>query len=248
MAERGKDKTADFSENTELIKKAQGGDKEAMSRVVEKNMGLVKSIVPRFSDRGTEYDDLVQIGTMGMIKAIHSFDTSYNTVFSTYAVPLIIGELRRFLRDDGLIKVSRSVKQLGIRAMREKDAYVREHGEEPSISQLCTLCEATHEELVFALEASLPVHSLAQQVGDDETMTLEGTIPEKENAIENLCDSLSLKEALRKLEPTERKIIYLRYFFDMSQQQCADRLGLSQVKISRQEKKIFEKLRGELLK
>lgn len=248
MTDGVRDKATIFSQNAQLIEKAQAGDREAMSELVELNMGLVKSIVPRFADRGTEYEDLVQIGTMGMIKAIRSFDTSYNTAFSTYAVPLIIGELRRFLRDDGIIKVSRSVKHLGVRAMREKENYIRSNGSEPSISELCRMCSVSSEELIFALEAALPVHSLAEQVGEDEGMTLEGIIPEKENEIENLCDTLSLKEALKKLEAEERKIIYLRYFKNMSQQQCADLLGLSQVKVSRREKKIFEKLRGELIK
>ncbi len=246
MTESSKDGV--FSQNGELIKKAQSGDPQAMSDLVELNMGLVKSIVPRFLDRGTEYEDLLQIGTMGMIKAIRSYDPSYNTVFSTYAVPLIIGELRRFLRDDGLIKISRNTKRLAVCAMKEKEKFIQKHGQEPSISRLCELCECTEEELITALEAAVPVRSLSEPVGDDESMTLEGILPEQNDVIESLCDSLALKEALGKLEVRQRKIIFLRYFKNMSQQQCADALGLTQVKISREEKKIFEKLRAELVK
>ncbi len=237
-----------FSQNGELIAKAQAGDKDAMTKLVELNMGLVKSIVPRFTDRGTEYEDLIQIGTMGMIKAIRSYDPSYNTVFSTYAVPLIIGELRRFLRDDGLIKISRSTKRLAISAMKEKEKFSQKHGREPTVSELCKLCECTDDELISALEASVPVRSLSEPVGDDESMTLEGVLPEQNDVIDSLCDSLALKEALGKLEVRQRKIIYLRYFKNMSQQQCAETLGLTQVKISREEKKIFEKLRKELVR
>ncbi len=241
-------KSKGFEQNGELISRAQSGDKAAMERLVELNMGLVKSIVPRFMDRGTEYEDLLQIGTMGMIKAIRSYDPSYNTVFSTYAVPLIIGEIRRFLRDDGLIKISRNTKRLAVCAMREKEKFIQKNGREPSISELCELCECTDDELITALEASVPVRSLSEPVGDDESMTLEGILPEQNDVIESLCDSLALKEALGKLEERQRKIIFFRYFKNMSQQQCADKLGLTQVKISREEKKIFEKLRKELIK
>ncbi len=241
-------KDSAFSQNGELILKAQSGDRQAMSDLVELNMGLVKSIVPRFSDRGTEYEDLIQIGTMGMIKAIRSYDPSYNTVFSTYAVPLIIGELRRFLRDDGLIKISRNTKRLAVCAMKEKEKFTQKHGREPSVSELCGLCECGEDELITALEAAVPVRSLSEPVGDDESMTLEGILPEQNDVIESLCDSLALKEALGKLDVQQRKIIFLRYFKNMSQQQCAEELGLTQVKISREEKKIFEKLRAELVR
>ncbi len=240
--------THPFSQNAELISKAQGGDKEAMAQAVELNMGLVKSIVPRFADRGTEYEDLLQIGTMGMIKAIRSFDSSYNTVFSTYAVPLIIGEIRRFLRDDGLIKVSRNTKRLAVSAMKEKEKFIQKNNREPSICELCELCECTHEELITSLESAVPPRSLSEPVGDDEGLTLEGILPEQNDVIDSLCDSLALKEALSKLEVRQRKIIFLRYFKNMSQQQCAEQLGLTQVKISREEKKIFEKLRAELIR
>lgn len=236
----------DFSKNAELIKAAQSGDKAAMEELINANMGLVRSIVPRFADRGVEYDDLVQIGAVGMIKAVKSYRAEFNTVFSTYAVPLIIGEIRRFLRDDGIIKVSRVTKRTAQNAMKQREKFMAEHGYEPKISELAGLCECSEEELVEALESSYPMHSLSESVGDDDSVTLEGTIPAEGDGIGELCELLSLREAVKQLDPVERRIIYLRYFRDYSQQQTADALGLSQVKISRSEKKIYEKLR-ELL-
>lgn len=237
----------DFSKNSELIARAQSGDSEAMERVVELNMGLVKSIIPRFADRGVEYEDLLQIGSLGMIKAVKSYSEEFGCVFSTYAVPLIIGEIRRYLRDDGMIKVSRSVKRLGVHAMKQREIYIKEKGREPKIEELAEICQSTSEDLVFALEACYPHHSLSEPTGEGDGACLENIIPDKNDGIENLCDKISLKDAIRKLSDTERQIIRLRYYCDLSQQKTAQVLGLSQVKVSRYEKKIFEKLKAELL-
>lgn len=190
----------DYSKNAGLIDAAQKGDRAAMDELVRGNMGLVRSIVPRFADRGAEYDDLMQIGTIGMIKAIRSYSAEYQTVFSTYAVPLIIGEIRRYLRDDGIIKVGRNTKRLSTHAMKQKEKYIARYGREPKLSELAELCECTSEELVTALEAASPMHSLSEAVGDDESMTLEGVIPCKDDEISNLCDLLSLREAVKTLE------------------------------------------------
>lgn len=236
----------DYSKNAELITAAQKGDKAAMEELISGNMGLVRSIAPRFADRGVEYDDLLQIGTLGMIKAVKSYRAEFNTVFSTYAVPLIIGEIRRFLRDDGIIKISRTTKRAAQNAMKQREKFISEKGREPRVSELAELCGCSEEELVEALEASYPMHSLSESVGDDDSVTLEGTVASDGDEIGELCELLSLRDAVKKLEPVERRIIYLRYFRDYSQQQTADALGLSQVKISRSEKKIYEKLR-ELL-
>ncbi|MBO4423179.1 MAG: sigma-70 family RNA polymerase sigma factor [Clostridia bacterium] len=236
----------DFSKNAQLIKEAQEGNRAAMDELVSANMGLVRSIVPRFADRGVEYEDLVQIGAIGMIKAIKSYEPEFGTVFSTYAVPLIIGEIRRFLRDDGIIKVSRTTKRTAQNAMRQKEKFASEHGYEPRISELAGICGVSEDELTDALESAYPMHSLSETVGDDETVTLEGAIPSGEDGINELCESLSLRDAVKKLDMIEQKIIFLRYFRDYSQQQTADALGLSQVKVSRTEKKIYEKLREML--
>ena len=207
-------KPYDYKKNTELIRRAQRGDRAAMDELVSANMGLIRSIVPRFADRGAEYEDLVQIGAIGMIKAIKSYEPSFGTVFSTYAVPLIIGEIRRFLRDDGIIKVSRTVKKTAQNAMKQKEKFASEHGYEPRMSELAKICGVSEEELTDALESAYPMHSLSEAVGDDGNMTLEGAIPSEDDGINELCESLSLRDAVSKLDKTEQKIIFLRYFRD----------------------------------
>lgn len=235
-----------YEENGDLLRKLREGDATALEQLVSSNMGLVKSIALRFRDRGAELEDLVQIGTIGMIKAARSFDFSYGTAFSTYAVPLIIGEIRRYLRDDGLIKVSRTVKKQGMLLMREKERFLQENGREPRISELAEVCSMTVEEAVSAFEAVGPVHSFDEPTGDDDHMTLGNLLSDRENAIEALTDRIALRQAISALEPVQRCIISLRYEKGMSQQQTGDLLGLTQVKVSREEKKIMEQLRHAL--
>ncbi len=234
------------NDNASLIKLAQSGDNSALDELVQQNMGLVKRIVLRFKDRGCEYDDLVQIGTIGMIKAVKSFDFSFNTVFSTYAVPLIIGEIRRYLRDDGLIKISRQIKKNGIDIMRKKEEFEKTHSREPSVSELASLCELSTEDVINALEAISPVRSLQEPLNDDESSTLGSVLSDNENEIDKLTEKLALKEALKSLPEQQRQIIILRYFKDMSQQQTGEILGLTQVKVSREEKRIINYLRQAL--
>ena len=235
-----------YEKNSDLIRRAQEGSREAMDEIVRLNMGLVKSTALRFRDRGTEYEDLVQIGTIGMIKAVKSFRFEFHTVFSTYAVPLIIGEIRRYLRDDGMIKVGRGIKKQGISVMREKERFVRENGREPRVSELAQRCGLSMEEMVYALEAVSPVHSLNERQGDDDALTLESTIADKKDEIAAMTDRIALAEAIRSLPELQRKIVILRYFREMSQQQTGEILGLTQVKVSREEKKIMEQLRQAL--
>ena len=235
--------------NSVLIKRIQSGDESALDELISLNMGLVKNIAARFRERGTDYEDLVQLGVIGMIKAARSFDFSFNTVFSTYAVPLIIGEIRRFLRDDGMIKVSRSLKKVGSDALRCKEKFIAENGREPRLSELSQLCGVDAEELVSALEAIGPVHSLSESGdagGDDDSPTLENMIGETDSRIDGLTDRIALCEAIKKLPPVSRQLIILRYFKEMSQQQTGNILGMTQVKVSREEKKIMEKLRDAL--
>ena len=244
---------SDYTRNSELLERAAKGDDCAKSELVMANMGLVRSIANRFRDRidgsgdthGCDFEDLIQIGTIGMIKAIHSFDPSYGTAFSTYAVPLIIGEIRRFLRDDGLIKISRTTKKQNAQILSVRESFLKQNGREPTIDELVEKCNIPRDDLLFALSSCNPCHSLSDAVGDDGA-ELEDVLPSEENEIENLTDRLALKEAIRNLPPQQREIIVLRYFRDLSQQQTADILGLSQVKISREEKKIFEHLREVL--
>lgn len=235
------------SDNLLLIQEAQNGDRAAMEKLISQNMGLVKTVARRFIGRGVEYEDLVQIGTMGMLKAAKSFDAGFGTVFSTYAVPLIIGEIRRFLRDDGIIKVSRDIRKKGMLIMKAKEEYIKKHQQEPKLSELASLCEMTSEEVVYALDAVSPIYSLQDTVGNDEDgATLEQMTPADENEIEKMTDKLALAEAIAKLDRQSQMIIQLRFYKDLSQQQTAEILGITQVKVSREEKKIFAFLRKEL--
>ena len=235
-----------YEENNQLLRRAVQGDEQAVAELIDRNMGLVKNVAGRFRDRGVEYEDLVQIGTIGMLRAVRSFDFSYGTVFSTYAVPLIVGEIRRFLRDDGPVKVGRSLKKQGIDIMRRREAFIARSGREPRLSELAGECGLTVGEVVEAMEAISPVRSLSEPAGEDDSMTLEGTIADSDSTLDSLTDRLALAEAIRSLEPLHRQIIALRYYRDLSQQQTGEILGLSQVKVSREEKKIMEKLRRML--
>lgn len=231
--------------NNELLQKIAEGDESALETLVNLNMGLVKNIAKRFIDRGCEYEDLVQIGTIGMIKAARSFDFSYNTVFSTYAVPLIIGEIRRFLRDDGPIKISRKLKVQGINIMKQKEAFIREYGREPKISELAEKCEVSVEDLVSTLEATSPIHSLTENVGGDaDGMQLQDFLSTDDSELEILTDKIALREAISNLDDNQKKIIHLRYFRELSQQTTGEILGLTQVKVSREEKKIIKILKS----
>ncbi len=237
-----------YLRNRELILLAQKGDERATETLVVENVALVKSIALKFRDRGTEFEDLMQIGTIGMIKAIRSFDMERGTAFSTYAVPLIVGEIRRHLRDDGLIRVSRGYKRTGIIIMREKNRIMTEEGREAGVSELAAFAGVSIEEAAVAIDAVSPVSSLSDNVYGEDSKTLDAIIPDRESAdeFENLNDRIALGQAINKMPPDWRKIVLLRYYRDMTQQQVANLLGLSQVKVSREEKKIMSFLRGEL--
>ena len=237
-----------YLRNRELILQAQSGDESATETLVIENTALVKSIALKFRDRGTEFEDLMQIGTIGMIKAIRSFDMERGTAFSTYAVPLIVGEIRRHLRDDGLIRVSRSYKRTGVIIMREKNRIMTEEGREASISELAVLAGVSVEEAAISIEAVSPVTSLSDTVFGEESKTYDAMIPDRESQdeLENLQDRIALSQAINKMPPDWRRIVLLRYYRNMTQQQVASLMGLSQVKVSREEKKIMSFLRGEL--
>ena len=229
----------------DALQRASEGDREAEERLVEWNQGLVTSVAARFRGRGADFEDLVQIGSIGLLKAIRSFDLERGFAFSTYAVPLIIGEIRRFLRDDGMVKVGRGQKRMGALLMKEREAWIAEHGEEPRLNVLAERVGITPEEAAAALDAASLVRSLSERIGEDD-FSLEDVIPAEEDEIGRMVENLALTETIRRLPPLWRQIIALRYFKDYSQQQTADALGLTQVKISREEKKIFAELRGRL--
>ena len=234
-------------DNNLLIKRLSEGDESALDEIVSQNMGLVKSVALRFCGRGTEYEDLVQIGAIGLMRAARSFDFSFGCMFSTYAVPLIIGEIRRFLRDDGLIKVGRATKQAAGVIMRAREEFLAENQREPSVNELSEICKMSVEEIVYALDAAGPVRSLSECVGPEgDGALLEYFIADRENLLEKLTDSIALREAIATLSPRQQEIVKLRYFKEMSQQQTGDALGITQVKVSREEKKIMELLRRAL--
>lgn len=239
-----------FNKGTlELIKKAKSGDRYVQSILVEKNIGLVWSIVRRFQNRGYESEDIFQIGCIGLIKAINKFDDSFNVKFSTYAVPMIIGEIKRFLRDDGMIKVSRSLKELANKTRITKEIMTKEFGREPSINEVSERLNIPKEEIVMALEASYNPESLYSTIGDGEnsSMLLIDRIDNERNDNEvDLVDRIDLRNVLETLKPREKQIIILRYYKEKTQSQIAKMLGISQVQVSRIEKKILEDIRKKI--
>ena len=237
-----------YERNAALLERVRAGDAEAEATLVEENMGLVRTVARRFLDRGTEYEDLVQIGTIGMIKAIRSFSPERGTVFSTYAVPLIVGEIRRHLRDDGPIKVSRIYRRQGVSLMHEKNRIQSEEGREPGIAELAQRCGISVEEAAISLDAVSPVGSLSDFVYGEEGATYESALPDEdaERESERICDRIALSQCIGRLPPLWQRIVLLRYYRNLTQQQTADQLGLTQVKISREEKKLLAALRREL--
>lgn len=236
-----------------LIADAQGDDPvaadKATERLITENLGLVKSIARRFLGRGCEFDDLTQIGTIGMLKAIRSFDLERGTAFSTYAVPLIVGEIRRHLRDSGLIKVGRATKKLGAELLGARSRIIAEEGREPPISELAAAVGVSPEEAASAIEAIQAPASLSWAVGDDDSgLELGDRISDGDGLaeLEGVRDRIAISQAIGRLPPLWRQIVMLRYFRNMTQQRTAEALGLTQVKVSREEKKIAEFLRREL--
>ncbi len=228
-----------------LIGRAHQGDKVARDKVYEENIGLIYSVVKRFAGRGVEAEDLFQIGSIGLLKAVDKFDTSFEVKFSTYAVPMIIGEIRRYLRDTGIIKVSRSLKESQYRVFKIREDLEKKLGREPSVTELAGAAEISLEELNMVLEAGAEVESLHKTIyqGEGTELSLLDKIPEKENRQEKLLDKVLLEELLGRLETEERKLIYMRYFQDMTQTEIARQLHISQVQVSRMEKRILKKLK-----
>lgn len=229
-----------------LIEMSHKGDKQARETLVEENMGLVYSIVKRFAGRGHEMEDLVQIGSIGLIKAIDKFDTSFEVKFSTYAVPMISGEIKRFLRDDGMIKVSRSLKETASKAYMTKEVLEKRNGREPTLEEISREIGATQEDIILAMESAAEVESLYKTIyqGDGNDIFLMDKLEEKHNANEELINHIVLEELLDKLDEEELQLIRLRYFEEKTQIQVAEVMGMSQVQVSRFEKKILKKLRG----
>ena len=232
-----------YSENAELIRQSRDGSESATEELIKKNYALALSIAKRFTGRGVEIEDLIQLALFGMLKAIRTFDIERGCAFSTYAVPLIMGEIRKFLRDDGMIKVSRELRKNGAILMKCREQFISTTGREPRIDELSSMTGFEAEDIVGTLNAARPVGSLQDKIGDDPSLTVENTIEDTDSSLERVFDRIALTDALNSLPENWRKIIILRYYRDYSQQQVADVMGLSQVKVSREEKKIISELR-----
>ena len=232
----------------ELIGLARSGDKMARERLIKSNMGLVYSVVRRFSNRGYETEDLCQIGAIGLIKAIDKFDLNYEVRFSTYAVPMIAGEIKRFLRDDGIIKVSRSLKETAAKVAQAKERLQKQLGREPTVGEIGEYIRIDPEEIAMAMDAACEVESLNKTIyqGDGNPISLMDKIEERRDAQGDVVNRLALSKVLETLGKKEREIIYYRYYLEKTQTDIAKKLGISQVQVSRLERKILNSMREKL--
>ena len=237
-----------YDDNMQLIKLAKEGDKAALDNLVEMNLPLVSSLSKKFLNRGYEYDDIFQIGCIGLVKAINNFDESFNVKFSTYAVPMIVGEIKRFLRDDGIIKVSRSIKNTARKLHYDRDALTKKLGREPTIEELSKISDIDKEDIITALESSNSMQYLYDTIHHDDgaPVLLIDKLSEDYEEDTEVIDRIALKEALTKLDVKSRQIIMLRYFKDKTQIQVAQMMGISQVQVSRIEKKVLKIMREKL--
>lgn len=231
----------------ELIKLAQNNDEAAKEQLMIENSPLIKSVIKRYKNKGVEYEDLFQLGSLGFLKAINNFDESFNVKFSTYAVPMIAGEIKRFMRDNGIIKVSRSVKALNIQISKYNEEYITKHNVSPSIDELSKHFNVSNEDIIFAMESNIPPLSLSSIVSDEDS-NKEQMLIEKiaENDMENEMDLFLISNIIKAMPKRDRKIILLRYFRDKTQKEVAEMLGVSQVQVSRLENKILKAIRNSV--
>lgn len=239
-------------ENTyEKIVKAQSGDEEAMASLVKNNLGLVYNIAKRFSGRGYELEDLNQIGALGLIKSIKKFDTSFDVQLSTYSVPFIMGEIKRYIRDDGKIKVSRSIKELGAKINQIQKEYYLKNGQDIKIEQIAEILKVTKEDIALAIDAnsSAIVTSINEPVyskDSSKTLNVEDIIPDTKNQEAMINDKLTVNKLIEELQPQEKQIVMMRYYKGSTQTEVAKTLGISQVQVSRIEKRILYSMKQKL--
>lgn len=232
-------------EKTALFERIRQGDREAREIFIGGNLRLVLSVIQRFSNRNENLDDLFQIGCIGLIKAIDHFDTSFQVKFSTYAVPMIVGEIRRYLRDNNQIRVSRSMRDIAYKALKAKEAYVNEHAAEPTIDQLAQILGLEKEEIVFALESiqdPISLHEPAYNDGTDTVFVMD-QVKDTKNTDEHWLESIALSEAMKRLSEREKHIISLRFFSGRTQMEVAEEIGISQAQVSRLEKGALERMK-----
>lgn len=232
----------------ELIKRAQNNDPNAQDILVRNNIGLIASIAKKFLNRGYDYEDLFQLGSIGIIKAINNFNPEFNVKFSTYAVPMIMGEIKRFLRDDGMIKVSRTLKETSKKVKAVKERLSKENGKEATIEEVAKELGISSEDVILSLESTNRPNYLYETIHQDDgsPVLLIDKIGDKRDYSNEVIDKVALKDVIGKLEPRSRQIIMLRYFKDMTQNQIAEILGISQVQVSRIEKRVLKQLKENL--
>ena len=235
------------SEKTELLKKAKAGDKKAREEMINGNLRLVLSVVQKFSGRGESPDDLFQVGCIGLIKAIDNFDPNLDVKFSTYGVPMIIGEIRRFLRDSNSVRVSRSMRDIAYKAMQIKECFINEHGREPKVEEIAKEMGVPKSQVVVALEAIVEPISLYEPVYSDsgDTIYMMDQISDK-NSESSWLEEISLKEAIKVLSPREKRILTMRFFDGRTQMDVASQIGISQAQVSRLEKGALQKIKSQL--
>lgn len=238
-----------YENNLKDITKAQNGDEEAMNRLIENNKGLIWNIVKRFNGRGYEIEDIYQIGCIGFIKAIKRFDTSFEVQVSTYAVPYILGEIKRFIRDDGIMKVSRSTKELAVKILELQKEHLNKTGEEISINDIAKKLNIPKEEVAYALDAIRPVSSIYEGTnssGDDDRAIVDKIACDKDEA-GTIVNKIAIKQLIENLEKREKEIILLRFYKEKTQSEVAKVLGITQVQVSRIEKKILNSMKLKLI-
>lgn len=231
-----------------LIERSHKGDKDARNVLAQQNMGLVYTVARRFNGRGCEMEDLIQIGSIGLLKAIDKFDLSYDVRFSTYAVPMIAGEIKRFLRDDGMIKISRSLKEYAWKIQKAREELNNKNGREASLSELCACTGIAPEDVISAMEAGCEVESLNKVIfqSDGQPVHLADKLVEKKDYHGELLDHLLIEELLANLDTRERELIILRYYCNETQSKIAEYFGVSQVQVSRMEKRVLRQLREKI--
>lgn len=236
-----------YENNIQNIVEAQNGNSEAMQELLESNAGLIWSVVRRFKDRGHEMEDLYQIACMGFIKCIKKFDVNYNVKLSTYAVPYILGEIKRFIRDDGPIKVSRSIKELVVKIRNIQKEYMDSNGKEITLNEISDILKIPVEEVAFALTSAKPLESINEEIYEENSKTkLIDQISTNKDEANTIVNKLALNKLLSDLEPRDKEIIMLRYYKEQTQSQVAKILGITQVQVSRLEKKILTSMREKM--
>lgn len=236
------------SQVLQLVERAKQGDQQAKGLLVEENSPLIKSVIKRFIGKGIEYDDLYQLGCMGFLKAIKNFNPEFGVKFSTYVVPMVIGEVKRFMRDDGAIKVSRALKTLNLQISKYIDECVKTEGKSPNIEKIAQHFNVPQQEVVLAMDsAKMPLSLYTPIEEDGDGGALLDRIEPQEDENGKMIDNIALKEVIKKLCDRDKKIILLRYYFDKTQTEIAKQLNISQVQVSRLENKILEGMRNKLM-